>query len=214
MGNESLNKEMKNLQNLMVNIVDENKKMKEKIEEMSQNILKQSQEIEELKESVEFLADECQDIKEILGNIQYRDLSKNFLRYFKTFLTDEDWKRIRKNKYKRGEIITKRIEKSYPNAERQKMSIVLELVKKSSNLIQEGNYLAHSPTLDKYEDEINAYRKKKNLKNLTSPIAFCFLVNLGISDTVFDKAYSFLTEFFNIDLINTKGDNLLDIYFK
>ena len=94
------------------------------------------------------------------------------------------------------------------------MSIVRELVKKSSNLIQEGNYLAYSPTLDKYVDEINAYRKKKNLKILTSPIAFCFLVNLGISDDIFDKAYSFLTEFFNIGLINTKGDNLLDIYFK
>ena len=149
-----------------------------------------------------------------MGNIQYRDLSKNFLRYFKTFLTDEDWKRIRKNKYKRGEIIAERIEKSYPKAEKQKMSIVRELVKKSSNLIQEGNYLAYSPTLDKYVDEINAYRKKKNLKNLTSPIAFCFLVNLGISDDIFDKAYSFLTEFFNIGLIKTKGDKLLDIYFK
>ena len=47
MGNESLNKEMKNLQNLMVNLVDENNKIKEKIEEMSQ-------EIKELKESEEF----------------------------------------------------------------------------------------------------------------------------------------------------------------
>ena len=89
-------------------------------------------------------------MNEILGNIQYRDLSKNFLRYFKTFLTDEDWKRIRKNKYKRGEIIAERIEKSYPKTGKQKMSTVRELVKKSSNLIQEGNYLAYSPTLDKY----------------------------------------------------------------
>ena len=153
-------------------------------------------------------------MNEILGNIQYRDLSKNFLRYFKTFLTDEDWKRIRKNKYKRGEIIAERIEKSYPKTGKQKMSTVRELVKKSSNLIQEGNYLAYSPTLDKYIDEINAYRKRKNLKNLTSPIAFCFLVNLGISDDIFDKAYSFLTEFFNIGLNKTKGDKLLDIYFK
>ena len=38
MGNESINKEMKNLQNLMINIVDENMKMKGKIEEMSQNM--------------------------------------------------------------------------------------------------------------------------------------------------------------------------------
>ena len=212
MGNETIDKEMKNLQSLMVNIVDENVKMKGKIEEMNQNILKlneqnlkQSQELEkqnqkmekqsqkmekqsqemekknqkmekqikELKESVEILTDECQDMKEILGNIQYRDLSKNFLKYFKTFLNEEDWKRIKKNKYKRGEIIAQRIEKFYPKADKQKMSIVRELIKNSSNLIEEGNFLAHSVTLDKYEDEINAYKKKKNIKNLTSPIAFC-----------------------------------------
>lgn len=228
MGNETIDKEMKNLKSLMVNIVDENVKMKGKIEEMNQNIIKlneqnlnqnqklikQSQDIKELKESVVFLTDECQDMKEILGNIQYRDLSKNFLRYFKTFLTEEDWKKIRKNKYKRGEIIAKRIEKFYPKAEKQKMSIVGELIKNSSNLIQEGNFLAHSITLDKYKDEINAYKKKKNLKNLTSPVTFCFLLNLGIPDDLFDNAYSFLLKFFDSDLITTNDNDLLDLYFK
>ena len=228
MGNEIIDKDMKNLQNLMNNIAYENKKMKGKIEEMEQNIIqlneqnlkqseeltKQRQDIKELKENVEFLTDECQDMKEILGNIQFRDLSKNFLRNFNAFLTDEDWKIIRKNKKKKGEIIAGIIEKFYPKADKQKMNIVKELIKNSSYLIQEGNYQAHSITLDQYEEEINAYKKKNNLKNLTSPIAFCFLMNLGISDDVFNNAYSFITRFFDSDLIGTEGAALLDIYFK
>ena len=214
MGNEAINKDMRKLQSLILNIVDENKKMKEKIEEIDQKFNEQNLKINELKESVEFLTDECQDMKEMLGNIQFRDLSKNFLRCFYSFLSDEDWKKIRKNKKRRGEIISGIIEKMYPKAEKQKMIIVKELIKNSSNLIHEGNYLAHSLALEQYEKEINAYKKKKNLKNLTSPVAFCFLVNLGISDDVFDNAYSFLTKFFDSDLIATKGDALLDIYFK
>ena len=235
MGNENINKDIKNIQNIIINIVEENRKMKGKIEEMNQNIInlnnqnlkqsqelkkqsqelkKQSQDIKELKENVDFLTEECQDMKEILGNIQYRDLSKNFLRSFSTFLSDEDWRLIKKDKTKKGELIIERIEEKYPKAGKQKMSIVKKLIKNSFNLIQEGNYLAHSQTLDKYEDEINAYKKKKNLKNLTSPIAFCFLVNLGISDDLFDNAYSFVTKFFNSDLFSTNGKTLLDLYFK
>ena len=42
------------------------------------------------------------------------------------------------------------------------MIIIQELIKNASYLINEGNYMAHSPTLDRYEDEINAY-KEKNL---------------------------------------------------
>ena len=221
MGNEAINEDMKKLQILMLNLADENMKMKGKIEEMEQNILKQNQEltkqrqeIKGLKESVEFLTEECQDMKEILCNLQFRDLSKNFLRYFYPFLTDDDWKIIRKNKEKKGEIIAGIIENFYPKANKQEMSIVKELIINSAHLIQEGNYQTHSIILEKYEDEINAYKKKKNLQNLTSPVAFCFLVNLGISDDVFDKAYSFLTEFFDRDLIAKKGNYSLDKYFK
>ena len=107
MGNEAINKDMRKLQDLMLNIMDENKKMKRKIEEMDQKFLnhnqeminqrkeltKQHQEINELKESVEFLTDECQKMKEMLSNIQFIDLSKNFLRWLYSFLSDEDWKK-------------------------------------------------------------------------------------------------------------------------
>ena len=229
MGNENINKDMKNLQNLLLNIVDENNKMKGKIEEMNLNILKlneknlklnekyikQREDIEKLKENDEFLRDEYQNIKEILSNIQYRDLSKNFLKCFGEFLTDEDWTEIGKNKKKRGEIIADRIQKSYPNVDKKKMLMVRKLIENSSDLILNGNDLAHSLTLDKYEieNEIQSYKEKKNLKKLNSPVAFCFLLNLGISDNELDEAYSFLINFFNRGL-PTEGSDLLDSYFK
>ena len=242
MGNESISQDIENLKKLMLSIADENMKMKGKMEEMNHNILKlndqnlnqnqklvkqeqklakqdqeltkQRQDINELKENVQFLTKECRELKEILGNIQFRDLSKNFLRSFYAFLTEEDWKKIKKNKNKKGEIIGKKIKKCYPKAEEQKMRIVQELIMNSSTIIQKGNYLAHTPTLDKYEDEIKAYKRKKKLKVLASPVTFCFLMNLGISEDLFDNAFLFLTKFFDDDLIATDEGPLLDLYFK
>ena len=73
-------------------------------------------EIKELEDRVEYLEDECQDMKGVSGKIQNRDLSKNFLRCFKTYLTQEDLNGIRKNKKLRGEIILKRIKELFPEA--------------------------------------------------------------------------------------------------
>ena len=172
----------------MINIVEQNREMQAKIEEMNQNIInlnnqnlkqnqeliRQSQDIKELKESVDFLIEECQDMKEILGNIQYRDLSKNSLRSFNTFLSEEDWHLFKKDKIIKGKFIVERIKEDNPKAEKDKMSIVKNKIKNSFNLIQEGNHQAHSQTLDKYQDEIGAYKKKKNLKNLILQMAFVF----------------------------------------
>jgi hypothetical protein len=142
-------------------------------------------------------------MKNIIKNIQYRDISKNFLRPFKKFLDDDDWKLIRINRQKRGEIIASKIQKAYPNADNLKMSIVLDLIKSADNLIRKGNYFSHSRTLDVYEDEMINYKEKKKIKTLNSPVAFCFLLNLGISQSLFDKAYSFLNQYFDNDLIPT-----------
>ena len=77
-----------------------------------------------LEESVEYLTKENNNIKEILGNIQCRDLSKKFLRAFTINLTDNDWKLIRKNREKKGKIISERIKIMYPNADKKKMNLI------------------------------------------------------------------------------------------
>ena len=249
MGNESINQDVKEIRNLMLNIVDKNKNLEEKIEKMDQDYLqqkqiiqkqekkiqnqekkiqkqekkiqdqkkvidKQSKDINVLKENVEILNEDCQEMKDIIGNIQYRDLSKNFLRTFKNFLDDKDWKKIRKDRDKKGDIIASKVTSAFPRANKQKLDIVLNLIKNSAKLIKEGNYLAHSRTLDSYEDDINDYKKEKNLNNLTSPIAFCFLVNLGISPDIFDDAYSFLSQNFDSDLSTSDVKTLLGSYLK
>ena len=249
MGNESISQDVKEIRNLMLNIVDKNKNLEEKIEKMDQDYLqqkqiiqkqekkiqnqekkiqkqekkiqdqkkvidKQSKDINVLKENVEILNEDCQEMKDIIGNIQYRDLSKNFLRTFKNFLDDKDWKKIRKDRDKKGDIIASKVTSAFPRANKQKLDIVLNLIKNSAKLIKEGNYLAHSRTLDSYEDDINDYKKEKNLNNLTSPIAFCFLVNLGISPDIFDDAYSFLSQNFDSDLSTSDVKTLLGSYLK
>ena len=249
MGNENIKNEIQNLQKLMANILEDNKKMNEKIEKMGQNILNlneenkmqneeiqlqkkeiqlhkenisklerknevQEQELTDLKESFDYLKCECQDMKESLGNIQCRDLAKNFLRVFGTLLTDDDWSYIRKNKNEKGKIIAKRIKELYPKANKKKYKIIKNMVENSSDLIQQGNDLAHNVTLDKYNEEIQDYKEEKGIKTLESPLAFCFLISMGIADNLFDDAYSFLIQFFDKNLKAFDGIEFLDLYFK
>ena len=123
MGNENIKNDINNLQKIMLNILDDNDKMKgdisklkEENKKISSNMTELNNEIKELEDRVEYLEDKCQDIWEVLGKIQKRDLSKNFLRFFKTYLTQEDLNDIRKNKKLRGEIILKRIKELFPEA--------------------------------------------------------------------------------------------------
>jgi len=198
----------------IIKLTGENQKQKKNILKLTEENEIRKKEIQDLEENIEILKDECQDIKEILGNIQCRTLSKNFLRAFGTFLTNDDKNEITKNKKKKGEIISNRIKQLYPKANKQKMNLIKKLIEKSWDLQQQGNYYAHSITLEKYEDEINAYKQKNHLKTLSSPLAFCFLISLGISGNLFDNAYSFLTQFFNSNLNVEKEKFFLDLFFK
>jgi hypothetical protein len=197
----------------IIKLTGENEMQKEEILKLTRENENRKKDIQDLEENIEILKDECQDIKEILGSIQCRTLSKNFLRAFRTFLTDDDWNGITKNKKKKGVIISNRIKQLYPKASKQKMDLIQKLIEKSWDLNQQGNFYSHSITLEKYEDEINVYKKKKNLKTLPSPLAFCFLISLGISGDLFDESYSFLTQFFNSNLKVEKEKLFLDLFF-
>ena len=231
MGNEVLREDIDNLQNLMVNIVDGNDKLKKdveklteemqkkdlEIEKLNQENKKHKQDIENLKERLGFLEEDCEDMKDIISKIQFRDLSKNFLKCFNDYLTDEELKLIKKSKDLRGQIISNRIEKLYPNADKSKMEVIKKLVKSSSDLICESNYSLHSITISEYENEIDYYKKEKKLEQIQSPVIFCFVYFLGISqkfDDLFENSYTFLRLFFNRNLKSTKSKDLLDNYFK
>ena len=103
--NKKVNEKIEKMGQNILNLNEENKMQNEEIQLQKkeiqlhkENISKLEQELTDLKESFDYLKCECQDMKESLGNIQCRDLAKNFLRVFGTLLTDDDWSYIRKNK--------------------------------------------------------------------------------------------------------------------
>ena len=244
MGNEVSKEDIDNLQNLIVNIADNNDQLKKdveklagemkkkdlKIEKLNQDIVQlieentkqrhdieqQSQDIENLEERIGFLEEDCEDMKDTLSKIKFRDLSKNFLKCFNQYLLKEDLEAIKKKKHLRGEIISNRIGKLFPNADKKKMKVIKNLVKRSSDLIYEGNYLSHSITISEYESEIEYYKQEKKLEQIKSPVIFCFVYFLGISkkfDDLFENSYSFLRLFFNRNLKSAKSKDLLGNYF-
>jgi hypothetical protein len=162
------------------------------------------------------LEEDCENLKDAINKIKFRDLSKNFLKCFHDYLTEEDLKLIRANKKLRGEIISNRIGILYPNADKEKVKVIKNLVKSSADLINEGNYLAHSITLSEYENEIECYKQEKKVEQVKSPVIFCFVYFLGISnkfDDLFENSYNFLRLSFNRNLKSAKSKDLLDNYF-
>ena len=197
-------------------LVEQNEKHKQNIAQLVEEKEKQSQNIENLEERVGFLEEDCENLKDAINKIKFRDLSKNFLKCFHDYLTEEDLKLIRANKKLRGEIISNRIGILYPNADKEKVKVIKNLVKSSSDLINEGNYLAHSITLSEYENEIECYKKEKKVEQVKSPVIFCFVYFLGISkkfDDLFENSYNFLRLSFNRNLKSAKSKDLLDNYF-
>ena len=234
MGNENINNEILKMQKLVQNVIEDNNEMKIKMKqmkeemdemkgtmgEMENNISKlkkdnntKSSELKSMKENMGLLNTELKDIKEILANIQCRDLSKAFLRSFGSFLTYKDWMSIRKDRTMKGKIIFKRIEQLYPKADQKKMNLLKQLIENSSELIQKGNNYAHTLTLEKYESQMESYKKGMKKNNLSSPLIFCFLMTLEISGNLFNEAYLFLTEFFDAEMQLYDEENYLSRYF-
>ena len=143
----------------------ENREMKKELNKEKDNT---NEKIKQLEETIQSLYDEIniinnknEEIKQALVKIQTRDMSKNFLRCFYSYLTKNDFKRIRKNYNLKGKIISDRIKEKFINIkEKEKLNIVLELIKRSFDSIMFGNDSAHSLTVDYYEEEIAQFKKK------------------------------------------------------
>ena len=87
----------------------ENPKLKENMENTQIKIDKLSNDNDNLKVEVENLKNNCEELKEMIGDIQCRYLSKNFLNCFKSYLTQNDNKQISEGKISKGEAILKYI---------------------------------------------------------------------------------------------------------
>ena len=151
---------------MLKNLPKKWKKKDLEIEKLYQENKKQSQDIENLEERVGFLEEDCENLKDTINKIKFRDLSKNFLKCFNQYLTNEDLEFIKDNKDLRGEIISNRIGILYPNDDKEKMKVIKNWVKSSSDLINEGNCLSHSITISEYENKIEYYKQEKNLEQV------------------------------------------------
>ena len=71
-------------------------------------------------------------------------------------------------------------------------------------------YLAHSITIDEYDYGMENYKEEKNIEQIESPVKFCFVYFLGISDK-FDESFdnSYLNRKFR-----SLSKNLLEDYLK
>lgn len=187
----------------------DNHNMKEDIKEYK---LKTDQEIDNLKSRISDLEEECEETKEILGNIQCRKFSKNFLNCFDRYLTSDDEDRIKKNKKLKGVIISERIGKKFSGAEKNKLAVIQKLITSSSDLLNEANFFAHYLIIDNYEEEIKAYKNKKNLDKIDFPMTFCYLISLNIPQEYFEDSFAFLKKYFNKKLKPKNDDNILESY--
>ena len=95
--------------------------------------------LDDLKERIEALVEDFDVMKYIVSKMKFRDLSKNFLKCFNTYLLDDDFAKIKEHQQLRGKIISNRINKLFPNVDKKKMKIVQDLVKYSSDFINERN---------------------------------------------------------------------------
>ena len=161
------------------------------------NIAKNKEEIVKLKKNVK-------EIKTALGSIQVRDFAKSFLNQFRYLLTNEDKIKIESDRTQKWRIIFQRAEHSFQDYKKsRKYESIMEIFRKSVNIIEMGNNEAHNVRIKIYQDEINDLAKKYNIliPNSDKNKLF-FLLQLGISRNLFEESYYFLFKYFNDEMKN------------
>jgi hypothetical protein len=194
-------------------IIDENQKMKEKVFIMENKMEQMNQQIQELSKENDSIKEQLGDLKEVVGEIQTRDLIRNFLECFKTYLTPKDKNDIKDGKITTGKALSNRIGIIFSGVDKNKLYLVQNLLEISSDLLEEGNYFAHELFVENFDRKIEDYKKKNNLDKIESPEIFCFLTNFDLTDTLFDNSYSFLKQYFKKNLKKKKDIDILQEYF-
>ena len=210
-----LNEIKKTIDNLLEEnkkVFEENKKAFEKLDQKSEENKKLLERLDKLQEKSDFkinelnkritkLEDNVFELKDTLGNIQSRDQAKNFLKFFKRYLTDDDKKKIAENNKKKDEIILKRFEKKFEKyKDNRNFKFIKSLIEHSSSLVGRGNNYAHSLTIDNYIQDIKEFKNENNIKVLCFPEIFCFCINLGLEKEIVKNAYFLFKTHFNKSL--------------
>ena len=219
MGNDIKN-ELEEIKTNISCVIDENQQMKKKVDAMDNTIGIMKDNIEQMKRQIQniskenwFIKEKIGDLKEVLGEIQCRDLSRNFLENFHSYLTNSDKRDIKQGKITRGKAISNRIREKFSGVNQKKLSVVQHLLETSSDLIEEGNYFAHELFMENFDKIMEDYKAKNNLDEIESPEIFCFLTNFGLTGDLFDDSFSFLKKYFKKDLRLKENVNIFEEYF-
>lgn len=142
------------------------------------------------------------NLEKTIGNIQFRYYSKNFLKFFKRYLTSEDIKIIEDDPFKKGEIILKRYKTTFAaNKNTKKYNLIKTLILKAIKLLNPGNSNEHIILLNKYKSQITEYKEKNKLLYIYFPLTFLYCINLDLEDSELKNSYDFFQKYFDNNLI-------------
>ena len=210
-----MEKEIKSLKGDKAEMAKRIKSLEGNKTEMAKRIKSLEGDNNKMKKESKIMKDDIQNLKDMLGSIQVRDLAKNFMNQFTYLLTKNDYYSIKKKYKSKWEKIRERVEicfQAYKN--NPKYDSFIELFKKSEKVIESGNNEAHSIALAVYEKNIIDTAKKHNL-SLTDSNKIFFLLQLGVSEKSFKNGYKFLNEYFGENMERKiLKDNPLDNFFK
>ena len=173
MGND-IKIELEEIKSNICIVINENQQMKEKVDTMenkmeqmkekvatTENKMEQiNQQIQELSKENDSIKEQLGDLKEVVGEIQTRDLIRNFLECFKTYLTPKDKNDIKDGKITTGKALSNRIGIIFSGVDKNKLYLVQNLLEISSDLLEEGNYFAHELFVENFDKKIEDYKKK------------------------------------------------------
>ena len=168
--NNNMNKNLDALTKKNITINNENKKMKDDIDKlinenkkMKDNIENLTNENKRIKKDIENLENNCKDMKKMVGDIQIRDLSKNFLKYVKSYLIKNNINVKSISKESRGKEYSEKIGELFSEADERKLVIVQGLIKNSAELANKRDYFKNSLFLENYMDLIEDYKDKNSI---------------------------------------------------
>jgi hypothetical protein len=191
-----LKKIFQNLSNLEVN---------------SKKISNLEQEINVLKEENKEIKEENKEIKNMLYKMKFKDIAKKFLDSFSYYSILEEAFILKSNeKSKRYSKIINGLEKAFPESKSKRKFIVLKCLIKRIGIFLDDDYsLLYSEIKDHYKNDIDIYKKEKNLSDFSSKI-FCFLKIIGLN-AYFDESYDFMKKYFNDNFeVNFTSDPIRD----
>ena len=209
-----MEKEIKSLKGDKAEMAKRIKSLEGNKTEMAKRIKSLEGDNNKMKKESKIMKDDIQNLKDMLGSIQVRDLAKNFMNQFKYLLTKSDYYSIKKKYKSKWEIIRERVEiyfHAYIN--NPKYDSFIELFKKSENVNKYGNNEAHSIALEVYEKNIIETAKRYKL-SLTDSNKIFFLIQLGVSKNSFKDGYQFLNEYFEENMTRKilKGNPLTNFF--